>query len=661
MSTFTIPTIFTAIDKMTAPIRKMTAGVQGFADKAQSFTDRSERAFRKLTPAISGAAKQFLQFASAAAISAAIIGGVMFSVQSLKDYETALSSFRTIVSDVSDNDFAKYQDKINEVAKTTKKSSVETAMAFEKIAGLNSKFAETAEGIGEVSKAAIILSKASGDELGASAESLVGIMNQFSFAANQADRTINVLAAGAGVGASSIVNTAESFKNFGSVASGANISLEESVGLIQTLGKFSLFGAEAGTKLRGSVLKLQQAGVGYASGQFEINNALEEAKNKIDKLRTAKEKDAAVLEMFGAENITTGKILLNNISIFEEYTKGVTGTTEAQKQAEIRSNTLTVRIEEMKAAWVNLITGSTGANDALNTVKNTIAFVTDNLDTIVSVGSKILLFFAAWKVSILAARVGLFAYNVALGVQSGLSGTAAIAIGSNAVALQTYTAVQWLANAALWGFPLVWVVGAFIAVGAAIVALIVYWDDLVKWVKESDNVFAKLIRAAIYPIIQAFKIIGEVISFIIEKFAQLNNWIKTSDSLFAKFARGVLADISNYFTNIGIGIEVVIGWLSQLWTWIEKMAGGALEPLMAMIDMLSGATQKELGVQLSGEQKLTKELINPKVTEQEGLSQRLENTTTSNVNLNVNDPNKRATVQAENLPPNVRIGTTVGG
>lgn len=639
MSTFTIPTIFTAIDKMTAPLRKMAAGVQGIADKSQAFTDRSERAFRRLTPALSSAAKEFLSFASAAAISAAVVGGVMFSVQSLKDYETAVSSFRTIVSDVSDKDFAKYQDKINEVARTTKKSSVETAAAFEKIAGLNSEFAKTADGIGQVSAAAITLSKASGDELGASAESLVGIMNQFNLAAEQSNRTINVLAAGAGVGAASIVNTAESFKNFGSVASGANISLEQSVGLIQTLGKFSVFGAEAGTKLRGSVLKLQQAGVGYASGQFDINNALAEAKEKIDKLRTAKEKDAAVLAMFGAENISTGKILLNNISLFEEYTKGVTGTSEAQKQAEIRSNTLSIKLEEMKAAWVNLITGSDGANSSLETAKRTIGFLTDNLDTIVSVGTKVLLFFAAWKVTIIAARTALLIYNVALGVSSALSSTASIAVGANTTALAAYNFTSKMVTASIWLWttaqtainilmtanPIGLIIVGVAALIALIAAIIIKYDE---WGAALTFVLGPL--GMIINLIQSFRRNWEMITSAFEN---------------GGFIAGIKA--------IGVAIfDMILMPLQQIFELIEKIPGlGDLGWSSAVEGF-----RKDIGATIE-----TKEEVNPKLAEQNGLVQRLENTNTSNVNLNVNDPNNRTTVQTENLPPNVRIGSTVGG
>ena len=58
-------------------------------------------------------------------------------------------------------------------------------------------------------------------------------MNQFSLGAEQSERTINVLAAGAKVGAASIAQTSEAMVNFGSVAAGANLSVEQAVGAVQ--------------------------------------------------------------------------------------------------------------------------------------------------------------------------------------------------------------------------------------------------------------------------------------------------------------------------------------------------------------------------------------------------------------------------------------------
>lgn len=448
---FVIPSIFTVIDKLTTPVQKMGRNVEAFAGKMESGIARGERMFRKFTPALSEAGKQFLSMASAATLVAAIVAGITFSVVAIKDYEKAVASFRTIVGG-TDKEFSAYQDKINEVARDTKKSSIETAAAFEKIAGLNAKFADTAEHIGLVSKAVITLSKASGDELGPSAESLVGIMNQFSLGADQANRTINVLAAGAGVGAASIVQTAESFTMFGAVASGANVTLEQSVGLIQTLGKFSLFGSEAGNQLKGTILRLQAAGLGYKSGQFKINDALEETAKHFNKLKSAKEKDAYLSKVFGAINISTGRILVGNIKTFQEFTNGVTGTNAAQEQAAIRSNTLSTKLDELKAAWINMLTGSSSASQGLDIVKRAIGFVTSHLGEILMTGVKVIAFFAAWKAILIAGRISMIAYNVVLGITNALNGASAFTVMGNTVAYGAFRAAvvaQTIAQRAL--------------------------------------------------------------------------------------------------------------------------------------------------------------------------------------------------------------------
>jgi TP901 family phage tail tape measure protein len=472
-----VATKFTAIDQFSSKVAKMKMSVQSFAAKAETSVARADRAFRKLTPAIGGAMKQFLSFASAAAISTAIVGGVGFSVKSVMDYEKSLASLSAITG-VTGSAFNEFKNQVSAVAGDTRKSSIEVAKAFEIVGSAKSDLLENAEALAEVSKAAIILSKASGDELAGSAESLVGVMNQFGLESDQAARTMNVLAAGSKVGAATIGQVAEAMKNFGSVASGANVSVEQSVALVEVLSTKGVKGAEAGTALRGSLLKLQQAGLGYASGQFNINDALEEARKKIAAYGTETEKDKAILKMFGAENISTGKILLSNIDLFEQFTKGVTGTNTATEQAEINANTLSNRLGELSNAWVNIITGSSKAGSSLDAVKNVVKLLTDNLETVVSVGSKILLFFAAWKAAIIVAQLALGAYNIVLGITGALSSTASIAIGQNAIALKAYTITTGIATVAAkaWAFALnlgIWPI-TLIAIGiAALIALVV--------------------------------------------------------------------------------------------------------------------------------------------------------------------------------------------
>lgn len=494
MKALKVPTIFTAVDKFSRTTQKMGKSAQTFATKAEASIARGERAFRRFTPAIGAAAKQFLQFASAAAIGAAIIGGVTFSVKSLMDYEKALASTQAITG-TTDAEFKLFRAEIDRVAKTSKKSAVDIAKAFEIVGSEKPELLASADALGKVTEAVTILSKASGDDLESSAKSLTGVMNQFSLGAEHSNRVMNVLAAGAKVGSANITMVSESMKNFGSVAAGANLSVEQSVGMIEVLAKFGVKGAEAGTKLRGSLLKLQAAGLGYASGQFDINDALAEANQKISMLSTAKEKDAFVTKMFGAENVSTGKILLSNIDLFNQYTAGVTGTNTAQEMAAKNSDTLTNRLDELKNQWVNLITGANGSSDALDSVKSAVKFVTDNLDTIVAVGIKVVKFFTLWKVALVASKVALKGYNILMGVSNALQKTAAISVGQNATALKAYTITtkaaaiaQRFYNVVLLGNPIVAVTAAVIGITAAIYA----WTKATKAQTVAEKMNASL-------------------------------------------------------------------------------------------------------------------------------------------------------------------------
>ncbi|HXP52169.1 MAG TPA: phage tail tape measure protein [Bacteroidia bacterium] len=638
MASFTIPSIYTAIDRFTAPVRKMTGTAAEFSNKLQAGAARSERYFRKLNPLFSETSQQLFSFAKTAAIAGAIVGGIHFSVDSMKQYETAVASFRTIVGG-TDKEFAPFQQAINDVARDTKKSSIDVAASFEKIAGLNATFAKTPESIKAVTNAVITLSRASGDELGPSASSLVGIMNQFSLKADQANRTINVLAAGAGVGAASIVQTAESFTTFGAVASGANITLEQSVGLVQTLGKFSLFGSEAGNQLKGTIIRLQQAGVGYKTGQFQINEALEETKKKFDKLKTAKQQDAFLTKTFGLINISSGKILLNNIEQFKQYTAGVTNTNQAQEQAAIRSATFAEKVNQMKAAFVNWITTSPEAKKAMDLIGQAAQFVGNNISTIISIGSKLVAFFLIWKAVILVSRAALIAYNIVLGINSALTGASSIAMKGNIVALAaqrivlgTVTAAQWLWNAAMLANPI-----GLIIIGIA--ALIGYIIIVVKkW-----NEWGAAISIISGPI-------GLVIS-LVQSFRR--NW----DMITKSFKEGgILAGLKAIGATL---LDAVLMPLQQILSIIAKVTGfewaeNAVKSIEGFREKIGANTTTDE----SGES-FHKKAFSTKSGEQEALFEKLEQTNNANVNLNILDPHGRTTASSDNNLVSIKYSSTM--
>jgi TP901 family phage tail tape measure protein len=585
-ATLKVPTIFTAVDKVSQIVKRMGKTTMGVMSKLERGVGGANRLFNRLTPSIGEAGRQLLSLASAGAITAAFFSGASFSFNSLMDYEDAVASFRTIVSDLNNTEFAKFENSIADVANKTKKSTIDVAKSFENIAGLNADFAKTADGLSAVSEASIILAKASKMELGAAAENLVGIMNQFGYEAKDANKAINILAAGQAVGASNISQSAEAYKNFGTVAKTANMTLEESQAIIQTLGKFTILGAEAGTKARGVTLQLQKAGLGYKSGIYNQVDALKALNGKLATLKTAKQKDALITKVFGDDNITAGKILLNNMDLTEQYRKGVTDTSEAQLGASINSNTLRTKIDELKNSWINIITTHDDTNESLSRLKIAIGWVTDNLQEIIKWVAISTAGILAFKAALLITQATMFVYNVALGIFAALHGGAAISLTGNTVALNAWnitlkigqaamwlwagvmkvvTAAQWLWNAAMTANPIGIIIVAIGALIALVVAIIYYWDE---WGST---------------IVKFMGPLGIIIDFIM---TLRQNWEMVKKAFKDGGILGALKAIGRVLLDVLLKpVQMLLGALSKI-PGLSSLAGNGLEAVTKMRDSL---------------------------------------------------------------------------
>lgn len=652
---FVIPSIFTAVDKFSAPLRSMGNSVSSFASKASAGIARTERLFNKLTPSISDGAKQLLDFAKSAIIAGAVIGGITFGTSSIIEYEKAVASFRTIVSDLSDKDFAKFQKGIDNVAKDTRKSAVEVAQSYEKIAGLNAKFAETPGQIEAVTRAVITLSRASGDELGPSAESLVGIMNQFRLGADQADRTINVLAAGTAVGASSITQTAEAFTAFGGVAAGANVTLEQSVGLIQTLAAASKYGSDAGNDLKAMIVNVQKANLGYVKGQFSINAALDQTQKKLAKMKTEQQRNAFLIDTFGKTGINTAQTLLANRKLYDEFTKGVTGTNAAQIAAGINSNTLAEKLNQLKAAFVNMLTGSDQSKKGLEAVKKAIVFVTDNLDRILEIGAKVIKWFLIFKGVLIAAKIATTAFNAVsnilyfVNMVKYIASTQGLTFAQAAygVALQSATGSQLALNAAMLANPIGIMIGLLAALALAIYA--VY--NAYKQLEEQEN--------RRFNQKQALKNEAFEVQDLEKKYLSLGkSKAEAKNMAIAEAKTGLIKEIKENRAAMDSADPAIKQAAMEKFNLLEGKAKALSNPSAAF--SMKGpryANTEELGTyvapitnssgpQMQGYDWLNspsqKQLLNPKEAERKALISEMTKTNNAKVDININDPSGRA-------------------
>jgi TP901 family phage tail tape measure protein len=429
-----VPTIFTAVDRITGVVQRMERSVGGFAGKASIGVNALNRGINNLIPSFGRLAKQALGFTA----GYAIFQGLSAGGDALVTFEKNVAGLRVVLDDLNDQQFEPYKRQIIAVAKAMRVSAVDVAGSFEKIAELNFDLAGTPDGLAKVATSAITLARAARLELTPATEGLIAIMSQFDVPATQADRLSNALAAGFKYGSASIEDQIESYKGFGTVAKEANVTMEQSIALTQTLAKYQLKGAEAGTALRSAIIHLQNAGAGYKSGKFSLNDALDEMRKKLASLKNDKSRDAFLNALFGIRAVTQGRLLGRSADLMADLTKNVSGTNEVFKQASITTETFASKWEQLKGSIATYLVSNDSANKGLERLKGIIVYVTNNLDKIID---RIITFgkiFLWVKGIIYTTQAALFLYNTYLGVMGALTGVANIAIGESSVALAAY-------------------------------------------------------------------------------------------------------------------------------------------------------------------------------------------------------------------------------
>lgn len=573
MAAFTVPAIFKAVDKMTAPVRKMQKSIRGFGRSAANSMKRASISVttfnRRITTMHSNVRKKVKGILGSLGSLGAGIGIMLIASQVAManiELDKSLASLSAITG-ATGVQFDTFRKKIDEVSKAQKLFAGDTAKAFEIVGSAQPILLKNADALAMVTTASITLSKAGLMPVEDAAGSLTGTMNQFNLGADQAQRVINVLAAGAKEGSANIKLLSESFDKVGGVAKSANMTLEQTGAAIELMSKFNLKGSEAGISLKSTILRLKSAQLGFKSGQFNLNDALHEYNKIANAVKDPIKKAAYEEKVFGKVHILTGKILTENISELNRLTDVMSNTDEATKQAAINSNTFAVRLKEIQNAFKNSITATDKQGVEMQSLKNIMVIVADNMDKIIATVIKIVAVFAIYKAATLALKgiqlglnVVIGAYNILLGISQARSASLAVGVGGSTAAMHaqkiaTYAliAAQWLYNGALkamkmaqllytgslvpaiaatWAFttallanPITWIVIGIMALIAGIVLLIVNWKDVVAWMKKVWEQFKN--TKFIQKIITDFKNFVAVIKNVVAKLKEIGNIIKT--------------------------------------------------------------------------------------------------------------------------------------
>jgi len=237
--------------------------LQKASQSGEAFAKNTEK---KVTGRLRGAFSKLGNSIKSSLLPIFAIGGLIRGVGNaikeaakiIKEFDSAIAELSAITGAVGE-DLEFFKDQAIALGPEFGKSATDIVNAFKLVGSARPELLKNKEALAEVTESALLLSQASGLQLETSVDSLTSTLNQFNVPASEAADAVNTLAAGSKAGAAPVDQISQSLVAFGAVANQNNVTLEESVGLIEVLADKSITGAEAGTKLRNVLTILSTA------------------------------------------------------------------------------------------------------------------------------------------------------------------------------------------------------------------------------------------------------------------------------------------------------------------------------------------------------------------------------------------------------------------
>lgn len=222
-----------------------------------------------------------------------------------------------------------------------RQSATEILDAYKLVGSAKPELLQDKEALNDVTKQTLILAQASGMTLKDAVDAVTLSLNQFGDGADQAARYTNVMAAGSKYGSAAVESITKSLRNSGVAAASANVSIEQTVGMIETLAEKGIKDEVAGTGLKKFFLTLQ-------TGADETNPKIVGLETALDNLAAKQLNATKIKEMFGEEGYNVASVLINETEKVKYYTQAVTGTGVAIEQAGIKSQTAAAKLDQAK-------------------------------------------------------------------------------------------------------------------------------------------------------------------------------------------------------------------------------------------------------------------------------------------------------------------------
>lgn len=328
---------------LTLAQRRQASALNGINSRLNMY-ERTSMGARSSTLALAGSLGGLAASLGAAAAATQFLTQ---SIETSRAFEAAISDLSAITG-ATGEDLEFLAAASREFGASTTLSATQAAEAFKLIASAQPALLGNADALARVTREAITLSEATGEDLASSARTLGNSLNQFNESADQSTRFINVLAEGSRLGAASVAEVAESLRNGGLAAAESGISFEETNAILQTFSTVGLRGSEAGTALRTVLVALER------TGNRELTPSIVGLNAALDNLADMNLSTTEAVKVFGQEHFQAANILVRNRSEIAQLTQSLTGTNAAYEQASTRVDNLSGDVTALGSAYEGL-------------------------------------------------------------------------------------------------------------------------------------------------------------------------------------------------------------------------------------------------------------------------------------------------------------------
>ena len=303
MAALKIPSIFTAVDKMTAPMRKMGHSVQGFAAKAEIATARADRAFRRVMSPVKRLMASLGSFGLMLG-GAAIVGAIGNMIGKFKEFEQANANLSSILSSATGPQLAMLQKDAQRLGATTAKTATQ-------VVGLQESFARLGfvpKDIKNMTEATISGSVAMNAELSSTADLVGAMVRTFDdFKSKDAGKIVDQMTLATQKSALNFEKLETSLPIVMGAAEAAGMSFTETTAILGKLSDAGVDASSSATALRNIFIESEAQGLNY--------------KQILEKIGKSSGKLTASFDEFGKRGAVAGTILSQKLEEVGDLTK----------------------------------------------------------------------------------------------------------------------------------------------------------------------------------------------------------------------------------------------------------------------------------------------------------------------------------------------------